>query len=839
LTPEEQQFLNEFETKHKKMMRLRSKHASALRSKKESDAVFVSYNLKHELMYLVEDFGFENSQKKLFKSANWNSFINSLLDGLKLQQAGPDQVYAQNTVQEILLGYMLAKSHNRSDLENYFKAFLRDDNFVLPEEMYTDQEIIQHLASQVNIKDFKPFADLMCAFTYQEKYASKFPKIVEGNDRVEYQGVSFADCMETAMRNLVNIVTYLEGKLGIVPEGLTMNPQLQKFYQIPLNSDNASVGHKDVHQNWTDVIENIEGASYDYLVYQNQKIASDCDGFIFIDNFKGLDKKLPKKSVELNGKTIDLLKKKVGGRNYLLVAKNPDLFGCELMPNISNMVVVLNNLFNLHLYPSSKDIIEPDFASKYLQLVCEKLGWTLQDSSEFNGLNAELHITCKQGDFKMSLSNKVHGSLWVAPKDQFKINLVIPRDTEQSRLAVAISDQLVKEYEAVPAKLDNPCLIHNQDVFSYDARLDITKNMLTAWSTLSTSEKNYVQKMIISFGFHADRYYLESVIEKIPSTFEYKDFLFNIVIMFNLKNPGNSLSLLKQMIMKNLVGADKAHNILSLLEKTINDPDFLIRFSTITILADLIRNKLITGEQALPLLQKGINDSNSLVQGQFTIVFQNLAIDKLITGEQAFAVLKEGINNSNLSCFKSLELLVENNLIPFERALPFLKKGEDLLKKAQAREPKMTGEGMLSRGALRRTPIASMRHDPYATHIVGRELAERGMSALEVGEEFEKQYTKDRARLMHMQQQGENEYHIPDFEQERQKFLKQQAMIAEKSWNDANRPTNIDTGIDRATRLSVIQQRRLMQQAIARNRLKLPTTGELARAARGARGIII
>ena len=198
--------------------------------------------------------------------------------------------------------------------------------------------------------------------------------------------------METGMRNLVNIVAYQEGKLGVAPEGLIMSPHLQKFYQTAINSDNASVGHKDVHQNWTDVIENIEGASYDYLVYQGQKVASNCDGFIFVDTLSGLDSTLPKKSVEINGKTIEIVEKKVGNRTYLLVAKSPDLFGCELMPNLSNMVVALNNLFNLQLYPSSKDVIEPDFASKYLQLVCEKLGWTLQNSSKFDGLNAELNI---------------------------------------------------------------------------------------------------------------------------------------------------------------------------------------------------------------------------------------------------------------------------------------------------------------------------------------------------------------------------------------------------------------------------------------------------------------
>ncbi|HSW75970.1 MAG TPA: hypothetical protein VLG50_02935, partial [Candidatus Saccharimonadales bacterium] len=1214
LTPEEQQFLNEFETKHKKMMRLRSKHASALRSKKESDAVFVSYNLKQELMYLVEDFGFENSQKKLFKSANWNTFVNSLVDGLKLQQIGPDQVYAQNTVQEILLGYMLAKSHNRSDLENYFKAFLRDNNFVLPEEMYTEIEIKERLASHVNAKNFELFADLMCAFTYQEKYASKFPKIVEGNDRVEYQGVGFADCMETAMRNLANIITYLEGKLGVAPKGLTMKPQLQKFYEIPLNSDNASVGHKDVHQNWTDVIENIEGASYDYLVYQGKKIASHCDGFIFIDNLNDLDKTLPKKSVELNGKTIELVEKNVGERTYLLVAKNPELFGCELMPNLSNMVVVLNNLFNLQLYPSSKDVIEPDFASKYLQLACEKLGWTLRSSSKIDGLKAELNITCKQGDFKMWLSNKVHGSLSVAPKDQLKINLAIPEDTSQSRIAVAMSDQLATK-DQIPQALRQSCLTRNVDAVSYDARLKAAKDMLKNWTTLSVSEKNYIQKMIVSFGLHADRYYLESIINSTPSTFEYKDLLFNTVMMFSLKNQHQFLSLINQIIRHNLLSANKVNNLLLLLEKHIIDTNFDIRAAMISfnslitnklitteqvlpflqklidskyptrytdtllpmsnlikkdlitfdqalpflqkninnfylkndiiyIIYDFIKYKAITFDQALPFLQEGISSSDEITLKWTISAIEALANSKSITFDQALPFIEKGINNQNgniktetiqlikslisnklmsvdlalpflekdinnsdldvrLNIMSSINSLITNKLMNADQALPFLEKVlgpydreiqkiaisslkslitenlinsdqlkqlqpklkicsesfdldtlqimvdkklinldtayyfakrnmvkkndpdyqnfskhmnaifnvdqiaqkgidstndadlmktirqlndllyldfditskdiskilqvaekglnstnktiihystyifqkligeyktninpdeiqtitqrllelkdigalrqmcylnlisanksdqlitiikeklnssdpekeidlensdseqainlvesmipklittdqikelitaapkyktvlEKLLIKAQTLEPKMTGEGMLSRGAFKTTPVASMRHEPYATDIVSRELAQRSMSAREVGEEFGKQYAKDRARLMHMHEQSENEYHIPDLELERQKFEERQTMMSEKSWDDANHPTDFDAGIDTAARLSIAQQRRLMQQAIARNRLKLPTARELGRqAARGARGAIL
>ena len=74
---------------------------------------------------------------------------------------------------------MLTTSHERSDLENYFKGFLGDDNFVLPDEAYTVPEITNIILSHVNANDFKAFCRFNVCFYLSRKYASKFPKIVE------------------------------------------------------------------------------------------------------------------------------------------------------------------------------------------------------------------------------------------------------------------------------------------------------------------------------------------------------------------------------------------------------------------------------------------------------------------------------------------------------------------------------------------------------------------------------------------------------------------------------------------------------------------------------------
>ena len=213
-----------------------------------------------ELMTMLNGLGFKNPKGDLL---SWNRFVDALVESLK-ECTGENPIYAQHTTQGLLLSYLLAKTNTKEDLQEYFRALLGQEDFILPQGRYSSEDIFKILNSTTpaNVGNFEVFADLVSAYTFKQKYAANFPKVVD-NKEATYHGISFADCMDTTMRMLTNIVTYqdAEGEVGIVPHDLDvhLNPVIKNFYtSSPLNRQSSEVGHA-VHQAWAQVIEDVPG----------------------------------------------------------------------------------------------------------------------------------------------------------------------------------------------------------------------------------------------------------------------------------------------------------------------------------------------------------------------------------------------------------------------------------------------------------------------------------------------------------------------------------------------------------------------------------------------------
>ena len=115
-----------------------------------------------------------------------------------------------------------------------------------------------------------------------------------------------------------------------------------------------------------------------------------------------------KKRSRLVIKHYILREKTVGSAKYLLVPKDAGLSCYELMPTASNIVVALNNLFDLKLY-ESKTILTADFAQKNFSKVCEKLGWRLQTSGINNTQDSTIDVCKGASCFAINLRHKAHG----------------------------------------------------------------------------------------------------------------------------------------------------------------------------------------------------------------------------------------------------------------------------------------------------------------------------------------------------------------------------------------------------------------------------------------------
>lgn len=461
--------------------------------------------------------GLLDPKGKPFPGKDFNPFIKSLVGSLQECSAlNSDVLFAPGTAQGIVLGYLLLKANDRADLERYFTGFLGTD-ITLPQEQYSNQDFQNILSAASNLQDEKQFAEFVCAMIYQQKYASFFPKL-STSKMVNYAGVSFTDCVESMMLNVINIATYnQEDKvLGFAPKELTMNNALLEFYKQ--HEDASNIDHASVNQAWTDsVVQNVEGIAYNRIVDPVSKgqlqVREFCDGAIPVEE---IDASLPVKRVQVGQKDFRVYEKSVGDQRYWLVPRQTGLVCCELMPTASNVVVLMNNLFHLLLYSKIEDIFNPNFAKTHFTQMCQKFNWNLKKED-----HREIVIQVIGGkSFTIHLIPKSHGYI--------TINQISSAET----LGVDSSNfSLGKQAVCVALGLNNiqtdflSALFYKQ-LLNPDDRLEAIK---TGVLLHDKRLMQFLDNLIISFSLQEDNYYRNDLIQ-IYKKHPYK----SIEIMFDL-----------------------------------------------------------------------------------------------------------------------------------------------------------------------------------------------------------------------------------------------------------------------------------------------------------------
>jgi hypothetical protein len=658
---------------------------------------FAKNSLQQELYDLCMSFAFKNEQSQQpFTEKNWNLFINSLVGSIQESIAEP-QLYAKNTPEGILLGFMLKKSDTRDDLQNYFRGFKGDDIFVLPtDQEYGFTEINQILAAKTDASNFDQLADLLCAYTYQELYTARLPKMTSYTS-VNYKGIRFSDCMDTTMRMLTNIVTYRadQHKFGIVPHGLHLNPVVENFYtsENGLCADSAEVGNSKVHQAWTDVIENVPGCVYAQIgtkVQDAKHVPSGFDGFIpvaqpFTITLSG--------KVEIEGvqyepyflqigtKTYTLAQKKNVYNSYfykihyLLVPKSSDLFCCEMRANVLNIVIGLNHVFDLGLYSNLEQIFEPDFVSKNFGKICEKLDWKPQvNATELNNLKSmKILVETKSGEFFIHLDHNRHA--YVSTKNPVKLDvqLEVSSLTKEATVAAIVGSGL-KNIEQLLPKLQIAPLYKNVSVLEADKRFNVLGQMIIGKNSFNEVEKKYIQSLILSFYFVENSVYLENIVSFLGSKLNEAglgDFILGALWLHDAEYKQNStFKLLSSMMVSKIVSVEQG---LSLVAKGVNDSYESVRLNAMSAINDFIDKKLITVDQVsqlLPLLEKGVNDLYVHVRINAMSAIESLINKDLITSDQVsqlLPLLEKGTRDSNYyiqdQAKSALERLVNRRVI--------------------------------------------------------------------------------------------------------------------------------------------------------------------------------
>ncbi len=399
----------------------------------------------------------------------WSRFATSLIGSLKECN---DNLYVKSSTQGIILGYLLATSNTREDLQEYFRGFLNDDSFSLKEEQYSKEEIETALSKVIDVQNFTELADCVSLYFYKYRYASALPKI-EVYRQVNYRGISFPDCMDTTIRMLTNIVTYSLGSntvLGVLPEGLKFNKAIEKFYQAnELNRSIAEIGNQSVHQDWIQVISNISNCIYKSIVHNEKRITCvdiRVNGFIPVDieftaNQSGKiqiqDVEYESYDLKIGSQVYVVAKKQLEGEIYLLIPKRLNLVCCEIRPNLRNVITALNYIFDLNLYSSINDIFEQDFISKNFEKICKKFQWktNIELSSLDKNKNLIIPIIVKDSNFWINIYTDAHGYIFKEYEIKQKVRLTNYQTVDSFIKSMILSSSLMTldELELIPPSL--------------------------------------------------------------------------------------------------------------------------------------------------------------------------------------------------------------------------------------------------------------------------------------------------------------------------------------------------------------------------------------------------
>ncbi len=183
---------------------------------------------------------------------------------------------------------------------------------------------------------------------------------------------SFPDCMDTAMRNFINLFAYdvtsdllnadsLQKSLGAKQE-ILISDNLRLFLnEFCLPSHTSTM---KAHNRWLDVISDIP-----YVVY-NHKVNVKSGAEERRDSENGPRGYIKFPQGDLSEEKQSILR----SRKHELI--DDDWKGYELKASVRNIIILLNHLLGLSLFekPLSEEFFRPDFVTHYFPALCKRLG---------------------------------------------------------------------------------------------------------------------------------------------------------------------------------------------------------------------------------------------------------------------------------------------------------------------------------------------------------------------------------------------------------------------------------------------------------------------------------
>lgn len=313
-----------------------------------------------------------------------------------LEECNPSNenaIYPAHTVEMVLLAFVYKKcSHSRNALREFYDALNMqlDKKFLKPEFSTLDDEWIKDIFEPVtqaiafeNVENIfnndendlaQSLEDNFAEIIYYSMQIKGFPTPI-GYEFALYnyqddKTVRFVDCMCNTIRNFINIFAYDEMLNQFTIEKLKTtldNCQPIKILEDFLTESGAvnSASAPEAHNKWLSVISNIP-----YVTY-NKSVDIKTGEVTEVPLGKGYV------SIPVDAQTDELKAFfDQDGNIYQLLAE--DHYGCEMLPSLKNIIIVLDHLLQLHLFDNAGGLAiafsSPHFIKEYWPSFCIKLG---------------------------------------------------------------------------------------------------------------------------------------------------------------------------------------------------------------------------------------------------------------------------------------------------------------------------------------------------------------------------------------------------------------------------------------------------------------------------------
>lgn len=371
-----------------------------------------------------------------------NNFVANLRGALTECQS-LESGYSKDTPIVLLLSFLYAKSSGKQDLEAYYqglqkqlgivKVFNNDteiddnnENIIAivqnrTNQFYTQNELVEELERLRKQELRLEFLQGLRGGAYEKTVLALLssigiggmPPVIQYCDKSRYETVSFSNCLENVVRNIINVLLYNdeteqfaftkleENCPSLADQQDNFDEKLKEFYATKFGSGDyqysalsvKDANKQEVHDAWNQVVCNRDWCCYNRVVGHDgttYKAPFGVRGFLKLssNDYQNIDQLFPgcmQKAYLVKDITLEdvfQITLKKSGHTYLVF--NPEKFAAyDLVPSIRNLIIVFDRLFGAKIISDIAAVFDSnDFNKKFWPSLCEVLNVSYVDVKE-------------------------------------------------------------------------------------------------------------------------------------------------------------------------------------------------------------------------------------------------------------------------------------------------------------------------------------------------------------------------------------------------------------------------------------------------------------------------